>query len=308
MHVADFIRHRLKELGTEQRALAVAADVTESYISQLLSGKKAPPDPDRTDLYGRLESCLKVPAGQLASLAARERTEALTRKLVDPPAPLLKDVRTLLLRKCARGREPSVRALFEKEPFGALERLVTQKLLDLVKGVAKEELDDKEWLRRAARLSGRKYEQLRVIVLDFLESDIFSITAEHCVTFLDPLIDTWDIDPTSFAMEVVLNRRLAPGQPRRFAFMEDDGGPPAHDEPGLQAFLQDPALGGTATAAEIDFLRRLRFTGKRPTALYYYRELQNLRDPLHFREPSADVHAGDDPLATHRGGAGQKRR
>jgi hypothetical protein len=25
------------------------------------------------------------------------------------------------------------------------------------------------------------------------------------------------------------------------------------------------------------------FSGKRPTALYYYRELQNLRDPLHFR-------------------------
>jgi len=26
----------------------------------------------------------------------------------------------------------------------------------------------------------------------------------------------------------------------------------------------------------------LRFKGKRPTPLYYYRELQNLRDPLHF--------------------------
>jgi hypothetical protein len=27
----------------------------------------------------------------------------------------------------------------------------------------------------------------------------------------------------------------------------------------------------------------LQFKNHRPTALYYYRELQNLRDPLHFR-------------------------
>jgi hypothetical protein len=36
------------------------------------------------------------------------------------------------------------------------------------------------------------------------------------------------------------------------------------------------------TKEETEFLRRLRFAGRRPTALYYYRELQNLRDPLHF--------------------------
>jgi hypothetical protein len=39
------------------------------------------------------------------------------------------------------------------------------------------------------------------------------------------------------------------------------------------------------TEQEIDFLKKLRFNGKRPTPLYYYRELQNLRDPLHFRAP-----------------------
>ena len=30
---------------------------------------------------------------------------------------------------------------------------------------------------------------------------------------------------------------------------------------------------------------RLRFKGRLPTALYYYREPQNMRDPLHFRSP-----------------------
>ena len=38
------------------------------------------------------------------------------------------------------------------------------------------------------------------------------------------------------------------------------------------------------THEEITFLKRLRFGGKQPTPLYYYRELQNLRDPLHFSD------------------------
>ncbi len=47
MHVALVIRQRLEQLGLEQRDLADAAQVTESYISQLLAGKKAPPAPNR---------------------------------------------------------------------------------------------------------------------------------------------------------------------------------------------------------------------------------------------------------------------
>ena len=39
---------------------------------------------------------------------------------------------------------------------------------------------------------------------------------------------------------------------------------------------------------EIEFLRALKFTHKRPTALYYYRELQSLRDPLHFHRSAAE--------------------
>jgi hypothetical protein len=42
-------------------------------------------------------------------------------------------------------------------------------------------------------------------------------------------------------------------------------------------------LGRDVTPGEIEFLRRIRFEDdRRPNALYYYRELQNLRDPLHF--------------------------
>jgi hypothetical protein len=69
----------------------------------------------------------------------------------------------------------------------------------------------------------------------------------------------------------------------RFEFIEKEAEPEMGEQPGLAEFLADPALSATATADELTFLKRLRFKGKAPTALYYYRELQNLRDPLHFR-------------------------
>jgi predicted transcriptional regulator len=61
MDVSLVIRHRLNELGFEQRDLATAAQVTESYISQLLTGKKALPTTSRTDIYEKMEAFLKLP-------------------------------------------------------------------------------------------------------------------------------------------------------------------------------------------------------------------------------------------------------
>jgi transcriptional regulator with XRE-family HTH domain len=282
------IRYRLKEMGVEQRAVAEAAQVTESYISQLLTGKKAPPAPQRTDIYDRMETFLGLPAGKLAMLADLQRKDALKRKLADPPTPLFNEVRELILSKCEPGNAQAVRAMFEKEPFGPLERLVTQKLLDVVKRVAREELDDENWLRMLARLTDRSYTQVRVIALEFLETDLFNVSAENCVTFLDPLIESWNIDLATFEMEIVLSRRLTSGHPKKFEFVEREAAPPVDEEPGLQAFLEDRSLRGDATVEEIEFLKKLKFTHKRPTPLYYYRELQNLRDPLHFRRESTD--------------------
>jgi hypothetical protein len=276
------LRQRLKTLGTEQRDLAAAAQVTESYISQLVTGKKRPPAPERTDIYERMEKFLRFPAGELARLAELERREAVKRILAEPPTPLLTSVRELMLRKCVPAKRASVRAIFEREPFGALEHLVIQKLLDVVKKVAKEELSDEGWLRRMARLGRRSYAQMRVIVLDFLETEALTISADHCVVFLDPLIDSWDIDLSTFGMEIILNRRLASAHSKRFEFVERDDTPPIDAEPGLREFLKDPGLSGDVTREELAFLKKLTFARKRPTKLYYYRELQSLRDPLHF--------------------------
>jgi transcriptional regulator with XRE-family HTH domain len=280
--VSLLIRHRLKELGLEQKDLAAAAQVTESYISQLLARKKAPPSPGRTDIYEKIGRALKLPGGELSKLADLQRGEELRKRVAEPPRPLFKECRELILRKCDSAREREVRRIFEKDPFGELERLVTQKLLDVAQGVAKEELQNEEWLRLMAQLGGRSYEQVRVSILEFLDTDVFNISAEDCASFLDPIIDSWDIDLRTFGMSVVPNRRLTAGSLKRFEFAEQELPQPATMEPGLEQFLKDASLSGDATEEEIAFLKALKLKGKRPSPIYYYRELQNLRDPLHF--------------------------
>jgi hypothetical protein len=120
-------------------------------------------------------------------------------------------------------------------------------------------------------------------VLEFLDTDIFHVSIENCVAFLEPLIESWDINLETFGMDIVLNRRLTAVHMKKFEFIEQRLTAPVEKLPGLEEFLKDNNLSGDATSDELDFLKGLRFSGRRPTPLYYYRELQNLRDPLHFR-------------------------
>lgn len=281
MDVPLLIRQRLGELGLEQKNLAAAAQVTESYISQLLTRKKAPPAPGRTDIYDKIGQFLKLPSGELSKLAESQRQEELKKRVTARPRPLFTAFRELILRTCEPDSQEEIRRIFEKEAFGELERLVTQKLLDVAQGVAREELRSAEWLHLMAQLSDRSYEQMRVAMLEFLDTDVFHVSLDNCVSFLAPMIESWNIDLRTFSVEIALNRRLSPGGLRRFEFVEREE--PSAVERGLQQFLEDPSLSGDVTEEEIEFLRALRFRGREPAPLYYYRELQNLRDPLHFR-------------------------
>jgi transcriptional regulator with XRE-family HTH domain len=283
MDVPLVIKNRLKELGLEQKDLAAAAQVTESYISQLLARKKAPPAPGRTDLYDKMGKFLRLPSGELSKLADLQRQEHLKKKVTAPPVPLFQECRELILRKCERTSRKEIRRIFEKEPFGELERLVTQKLMEVAKKVAQEELESEEWLRLMAQLSGLTYQQMRAAILDFLATDVFDISVDNCVSCLEPLIESWRINLKTFGVEIVLHRRLALGRLTRFEYVEREPERPSTLEPGLEEFLRDASLSGDATEAEVSFLRTLKFKDRRPAPIYYYRELQNLRDPLHFR-------------------------
>ena len=283
MDVSSAIKTRLSELGLEQKDLAAAAEVTESYVSQLLTRKKLPPAPERTDIYEKMGRFLKLSKGELATLARAQRLDELRRGFDEPQSALLKETRELILRKCVPARRQQIRTIFERQPFGELERLVTQTLLDLISRVARAELDNEAWLHEVAKLSDKSYAQMRVIILEFLDTDIFNVSSADCISFLNPLLARWDIDLFTFDMEIVLNERLVPGEPKRFAFVEKDVDSIDGDEPGLAEFLGDATLCSDVSTEEVEFLRKLRFKGKRPSALYYYRALQILRDPLHFQ-------------------------
>jgi hypothetical protein len=277
------VKSRLAKLGHGQKDLARAAQVTDSYISQLLGERKLLPGRDRTDIYSKMETFLQLGAGELGRLAEIERCEELKRRLDRPPEPMFQQFRDLVLRKCVPEKRAEVRTIFDGQPFGMLERLVARKMLDVVQGIAREELDNEDWIRLAARVGGRNNEEMRVIVLQFLDADVFSVSEENCVNFLDPLVELWNVDLETLRIDILLDATLVTKPHRTFTFIENARDGRAPDEPtGLAEFLEDPQLNGHASEEEIRLLQGHHFGARRPNKLYYYRALQNLRDPLHF--------------------------
>lgn len=282
MNFSTLVRSRLTKLGHGQKDLARAAQVTDSYISQLLSQRKAPPGRDRTDIYPKMEAFLQLPPGELGRLADIERAEELRRRLGRTPEPMFQQFRDLVLRKCVPEKRAEVRAIFDAQPFGTLEQLVAQKMLEVVQRIARQELDNEDWIRLAARVGGRSKEAMRVIVLEFLDTDVFHVSNENCVDFLDPLVESWDVDLETLRLDLTLKGTLVAEPQRTFMFVESAANDRSDDDSGLVEFLRDPKLNDHATEEEIRLLRQQRFGGRRPNKLYYYRALQNLRDPLHF--------------------------
>src|SRR5687768_16336199 len=168
MDVAELVKIRLEKLGYEQQDLAAAVQVTPSFVSQLLNRKKRPPSPNRTGIYRKMEKFLKLPAGDLSKLADLQHKQELKRKLDFPSIPLFAQVREQILAKCEPGKRKEIQQIFEKEPFGEIERIVTQKLLDVAKDVTRAGWNNENWVRLVARANHKSYAEIRVLVLEFL--------------------------------------------------------------------------------------------------------------------------------------------
>ena len=251
-----------------------------------------PPAPDRTDLYDRFAKLLQLPSKELAKLADTQRHEELKRKVLDPPQPLFKEFRQLILGKCVASKKTQMTSIFEREPFGEFERFISQKFLDVAKRVAKQELEDEKWIHRVATASKRTQEETRVLILEFLDTDVFHVSVENCISFLDPLIQSWDIEFETFGMLIELNRKLSRDHVKKLEFREAESGSDSEAELALDEFLKDGKLSAGVSDDEVAFLKRLHPCGKRPSVLYYYRELQNLRDPLNFLPLSHEKQRG----------------
>jgi hypothetical protein len=154
-------------------------------------------------------------------------------------------------------------------------------MLEVVQRVARRELDNEDWIRLAARVGGRSKEAMRVMVLEFLDMDVFHVSSESCVNFLDPLIQSWSVELDSLRLDIFLEPKLVAEDHRIFVFVEQDPDDGSREEGGLAQFLRERKVEDQVTDAEVRLLRRHRLGGRRPNKLYYYRALQNLRDPLH---------------------------
>jgi hypothetical protein len=114
MDVSLVMKRRLSELCFDQRDLAVAVLVTDSYIPQLLARKNAPPAPGRTDPSDRMGEFLKLPGGGLSRIASVQRREELHKRGSATPSPLFQECRELVLHKCETARQKEMRRIFGK--------------------------------------------------------------------------------------------------------------------------------------------------------------------------------------------------
>jgi len=180
------IKRRLEELGLEQKKEPSEGRRSHRllYFTAADSQEAAPPRLTEQTSIRKWRSFLKLPSDRLSKLAELQRREELKRDLAGPPAPMFAEIRELILRKCVPDKQVQVREIFEKQPFGELERLITQKLLDVIKKVAKEELNSENWLHLVARLAARSYEETRVTLLEFLDTDVFSLSPEKLCLLL----------------------------------------------------------------------------------------------------------------------------
>lgn len=279
MDFAFVVRKRLEELDLDQRDLANACEVTESYISQLVGRKKLPPVPNRTDLYDKMSGLLGLPREELARLAALQHHDRLDRSWLPAPEARFGPMRELMLAKCRPG-QTAMRAVFEKEAFGPLERLITRTVVETIRDEARLRARDEPWLRSIASDAGVSYRTMRVQLIDLLENDA-AATLGDFTPFVDPIVASWTFDIDRFTLAV----RLTTGVTRRFEFAARQGHEKAAADPaGLRAFLRDSRLSGGITPEETAVLRSIGLPEpQRATALFYYRLLQNLRDPMHFK-------------------------
>jgi hypothetical protein len=196
--VGQLVRRRLRELKRTPRELAEAVRVSESYIADLVAGRRRPPAPG-SDLYAPMAKFLRLHRNDLPTCARVERSRVGLRRR--RPAP---EVRRLMLELCEPAKARQLGRRLMKPDGGELETLIVARLLEVAQGFVARRLDDEVGLRVAATREGCSYLDLRMRLLEFLDATSDSITVRDCEDFVRPRIATWDIDLDTRAMRIVL--------------------------------------------------------------------------------------------------------
>ena len=197
--VAGLLRQRLREIGRSPKELAEAVAVPAHYIDDLMAGCRRPPLPERTDIYPKMTSFLRLRRNDVVTCARAERAGAAADKR---PAPGSR-VRTQVLGLC----EPrTARALELRRARRGNAELTDfiQRLLDVAQGAVRRTLDDQIGLRLQAAERGSTYLEMRFKVLEFLDVTADTLTTTDLTEFLQPRIARWDVDLETGVLRVVL--------------------------------------------------------------------------------------------------------
>ncbi len=197
--VGSLVRRRLREIGRSPSELAEAIAVPPQYIADLIAGSRRPPLPERTDIYPKMTSFLRLRRNEVVACARAERADAAPTRSVAPGV----RVRGLLLTLC----EPTTaRALEQRRTTRGDAELadLLQRVLDVTQGAVRRTLDDQIGLRLQAAERGCTYLTMRFKVLEFLDVTAASLTQQDLRDFVAPRIALWDVDLQTGVLRVVL--------------------------------------------------------------------------------------------------------
>lgn len=198
--VGQLIRQRLTELGRTAEELAEAVEVPTDYINDLISGRRRPPRPARTDVYERMTPFLRLARNDLATCAHAER-DAAGPVAALPPKPA---VRRMLLDLCEPETAEKLRSAGGKRSNGQLAEYC-QRLLDRTQAVVRRMLMDPMALRLAAQRSKATHMAMRMQVLDFLDATPDTLTTSDLTLFVRPWVAAWDVDFETGVLRVVMH-------------------------------------------------------------------------------------------------------
>lgn len=213
--VGELLRRRLRETERSSEELAEAVQLPTKYVDDLITGRRRPPLPGRTDVYERMTSFLQLSRNDLALCARAERAaNAPTRAAAPKPT-----VRRLLLALCDPDTAVELEARRAQNGGAELAGFI-QRLLDVTQGAVRRMLSDQIGLRIAAERCGSSYAAMRLQVLEFLDATPETLTADDLAKFLQPRVSLWDVDLETGVLRVVLRaqeprerhqRRPSPG-------------------------------------------------------------------------------------------------
>jgi hypothetical protein len=196
--VAELLNRRLRQLKRTPGELAAAARVSESYITELMAGRRRAPAPG-SDVYVTMGKFLGLHRDDLPSCARAER--AAERPGLRRASP---EVRRIVLELCDPQQVKSLSRRLARADGAELEWVIINRLLEVSRGFVIRRLDDEVGLKVAAGREGKEYLDIRMRLLEFLDLAPDTVTVDDCMDFVIPRIATWAIDLDSRTMRMQL--------------------------------------------------------------------------------------------------------